>query len=53
MKRCPACGCDLALARRRNTAAVRRWQSKNRARYNQYMKLYMREYNQRKRAASQ
>lgn len=44
MRRCPACGCDLTLYRRRNTQRVRRWQIKNRAKYNEYMRRYMKGY---------
>jgi hypothetical protein len=52
MRRCPACGCDLALYRRRRTQAVRRWQIKNRAKYNEYMRAYMKKYLARKRQAA-
>jgi hypothetical protein len=51
MRRCPACGCDLTLYRRRNTQRVRRWQIKNRAKYNEYMRRYMKGYKARKREA--
>lgn len=51
MKRCPVCGADLLLHRRRNTYALIRWRAKNRKRYNDYQREYQRKYRARKREA--
>ena len=51
MNRCPKCGCDLTLHRRRNTWALAKWRGKHRERYNAYQADYQRKLRARKREA--
>jgi hypothetical protein len=43
---------DKAFCRRVNTMRVARWRGRHRAKYNRYMRAYMRKYSQRKREAA-
>jgi hypothetical protein len=56
MKRCPICGADLARAEKvrriLKVRTTRRWQVKNRQRYNDYHREYQRRLRARKREAA-
>jgi hypothetical protein len=56
MKCCPICGANLAQAdkvrRMLKVRTTRRWQDKNRDKYNAYMARYMKGYRARQRQAA-